>query len=405
MDDLHSKFHLNLHLKKILHDKYNDFLIAEIFKLLSLSMISLFIPIYLLKLGFSIFDIILFEIIAMICGVLINVLAFNYIIPSLNIKKSLILSYALYIIFYAILINSDYFLINFSNKYYYIALVTLFKIVPNSIYWMSHHLYFLKSTKRNNTGRKLGLLVALPTFIGIIAPFLGGVLITKASFVITFIVSGFFMLLASVSLMFSSDIKIKRHKINWKKVLDLKYKSKNKIFVIQGINDKACGFLWPVLLFLISIKILSMGFIYLLSNLIYSLTSYFSGKIMDKKGGYFFLRLGSVGHGFSLLLRAVVSSIMTITTVQSIGGMFGGIMHIALDGNFYKNSHKLPIESIINRELYLHIGRVFLLIILYMLASIIPFVMAFIIMIIFAGISTFMMGFLVRKDSFFSSFN
>lgn len=397
MDRVNHELHLNFSIRKLLHNKYNDFLLAEIFKLLSLSMISLFIPIYLLNIGFSLLDVIGFEIVAISLGIIMCIFVLKFIIPKLNIKKSLIYSYSLYIFFYVILMNSDYFLNNF-NKYFYLSLILFFKILPSSLYWMSHHLYFVKATKKNNTGNKLGVLMSIPSLIGIISPFLGSVLISKGSYFLAFIVSTIFMILASWSLMFSSDIKIKKHNISWKKVFDFKNRNKNKLFVIQGINDIACAVIWPILLFIMSFKVLSMGLIYLISNAAYSFTSYIVGKKSDIKGNHFFLRIGSIGHSFSLIFRALSTSILTITSAQSLGGIFGGIMAVSLDGGFYRNAHNNPIESILNREFYLHFGRAWCLLILFVLVLILPSIWAFSSMIIFAGFCTFMLSFIIKRD-------
>lgn len=388
MDGFASKFHLNLHLKRFLHNRYNDFLLAEIFRILSLSMISLFIPIFLIKLGFSIVEVVLFEIFATIFTMFLNVWFLEFMIYRINVKLSLILSYFLYVCFYFVLIFADFLLEWFSNSLYFIALVTVFKGLPDVSYWMTHHLYFLKSTKKNNTGKKLGLIRSLPTFAGVVSPILGGVLISLAGFGVAFGVGVLFMILAGVCLMFSSDIKIRKHCFRWKKIWSFDGLKQNGVFFIQGVNDKACGFLWPIFLFLISIKIMTVGVIYFVSNLIYSLTSYFCGKNVDLRGGRIFLKIGSVGHGFSLIFRVFMSTILSITTVQSIGGFFGSILSISLDSEFYKNSHRFPIEAILNRELFLHLGRAFLLSLVLVLFGFFEEVKTLVWVIIFAGFVT-----------------
>jgi len=393
--DLHIDKHI--HLTKFLSNKYNDLLIADVFRLLSLSMISIFLPIYLLGIGFSISAVTLMEISLFVLSIFAHYLVMARI-SDWGVKKSLVVSYLLNVVFYITLYYSEVFIGDF-GKISFILLIIFLNLTATCLYWSAHHLYFISSTKSKNQGGKLGLLVGIPTFVGIIGPFLGSVIIDKFNFKEAFFVSGLFMLIASVVLFFSNDIKVKI-KLDIKKILDFEHSVKNTVYVMQGISYAATGFVWPVLLFFLGIKLISMGLLYLLSNTAYAVVSYLGGKSADRNGNMKIGRIGAVGHGSSLILRALSSTIALLTTFQTMGGVFGGLMQVALNTGFYKHSHKDMGNSIMNREAYMHVGRL-LTVLMFLVALFFTEKpeTALIFVLILAGISVFSLTLLIRKGT------
>lgn len=392
--DLHIDKHL--HLTKFLSNKYNELLVADVFRLLSLSMISIFLPIYLLGINFSISAVVWMELSMFV----LIIFAHYYVMKKIGdwgIKRTLVVSYLLNVVFYVALYYSDVLISDFGKLFFVLVIIAL-NVSTTSLYWSAHHLYFISSTKVKNQGGKLGLLVGLPTFVGIIGPFMGSVLITEFGFKEAFVVSGFFMSIASIVLFFSDDIKVKI-KLDIKKIFDVKNRAKNTVYVMQGISYAATGFIWPVLLFYLGIKLISMGLLYLFSNTAYAAVSYLGGISADKNGNMKIGRIGAIGHGLSLILRTLSSTIALLTTFQTMGGVFGGLMQVALNTGFYKYSHKDVGNSIMNREMYMHFGRIFT-VLAFLLA--LPFATiegALIFVLILAGISVFSLIIFIKKGN------
>lgn len=390
--DLHIEKHL--HLTKFLSDKYNDLLVADVFRLLSLSMISIFLPIYLLGINFTISMVAWMELLTFVASIFTHYFVMKNI-SYWGVKKTLVVSYLINVIFYLVLYYSDILIGDF-GKISFIIFISILNLLTTCLYWSAHHLYFINSTKCKNEGVKLGLLVGLPTFIGIVGPFLGSVMITEFSFKEAFLVSGLFMSVASIVLFFSSDIKVKI-KLDIEKILDFKQRGKNIVYIMQGVAYAATGFIWPVLLFYLGIKLISMGLLYLFSNTAFATVSYLGGKSVDKDGNMSIGRVGAMGQGVSLIMRALSSTILMLTTFQTMGGIFGGLMQVALNTGFYKHAHKDIGNSVMNRELYMHIGRMFT--ILMFLVSMMFFSIqgSLIFVLILAGITDFSLILFLKK--------
>ena len=181
-------------LKHAIHNRYYDLVIADTLRSASLSMVSLFVPLFLLEKGYAI------NIIAFYYLVFYTLSIFGHyfllkVINKIGIKNSLVISYVADIIFCVVLYNHENLAGAFGNNFYF-----LFLLVPAIIaivfYWTAHHIYFFVSTQIKDEGAKLGFLYAVPTVLAIFAPFLGGFLITNFGFNLTFIASAILLTFA-----------------------------------------------------------------------------------------------------------------------------------------------------------------------------------------------------------------
>lgn len=398
--DRHNHIHYlrHIHIGKLLHNKYNDLIIADTFRTLALSMISLFIPIFLIGNGYTLFEVAIYEIYVIFLNIFSNYFVLKYLIKLIGIKKSLILSYILNILFY-ISLNKHKLLTEIFDFYYFLIIIGIFEVLSSSTYFMAHHLYFLKTTKPEYSGKKLGVLYSIPVFLGMMGPFIGGILITSLSFETTFLFIIALLFCASYSLLFSKDIKVPNYNLTWQKVIDTKSSTKNMMHSILGINHYSCSIIWPLFLLFMSVKIVTMGFIYLISNTVHALISLYTGNNIDSKGNRKMAKIGSLGHGFSLIFRSLSSTIFAITSFQAMGGIFGGIMYISFESGFLKNAYKDPAAKIMNRELYLNLGRILFIGLLVIMLLFFNEIISLIGLLIFAGLSTIILVILVNSDN------
>lgn len=398
---MHHKFHPfnafhHFHFKEFIHNKYNELVIAETFRYIALSLIALFVPLFLIELGYSIIVIAIMEAVSYILCVFAHYYILKYL-HIIGVKRMLISSYLLNIIFYIILYNSDNLIGVFGNVYF-LLFIFIFNVIPFVAYWTAHHVYIIRSVNNKNTGKRVGIIFAIPTLLGIVGPYLGSVLITDYGFKFIFFASTLLLMIGSGSLFFSSDIKIRKPKIEIKYIIDIKNIRKNLIYFMQGVGLSATGFLWPVFLFFSSVKLTSIGLLYFLSNASYSVVGYLSGKQSDKRGNRLLVQIGSFGHGLSIIFRSLASAVTTISIFQTMGGTFSALYHIPLECGYYKYSHKYYYNGTMNREVYMQLGRFVLILIFLASMFLVNMKAAFIITLIFAGLVTSTVSIIVNKD-------
>lgn len=389
--------HKHLYLSRFLRDKFFDLLIADTFRLVALSMVSLFIPIFLLKIGYGLMEVMLAELCFFVGSILFHYLVLLRL-SKWGVKKTLVVSYFLNIMLYLVLYYAELLISDF-GRIGVLALVAIFNILSSSFYWSAHHVYFLKSTSNEHQGERLGLLLGIPAIAGIISPFLGSILITSFGFKGAFLVSIVLMFIASIALFFSEDIKVDIT-MKFRRIFNFSDMNKNAIFFIQGFGYCAVGFVWPILLFALSVQLISMGFLYLFSNTFYAIVSYLGGKKTDNGEAEKLGRIGAIGHGWSMIFRAVSETVLAMTTFQALGGLFGGLIHIIIDASFFKHTDQDYGSAIMNREFYMHLGRIFAILLLIILFLYLPIKQSLIISLIISGLVTFILSVIVRGDEF-----
>lgn len=398
MDKYHHEQQIekHLHLGRFLKDKYNDLLFSDVLRLLALSMISLFVPIFLIETGFSLFYVALFEL-----GIFILMVPLHFFIlkniNSWGVKRTLVISYFVNILFYISLYYHKW-LISILSGEMFLLIICFLNVLAVGLYWTAHHIYFISSIKKEESGSKLGIISGIPVIASVISPFLGSLLITNFSYSASFLLSSFLLLIASFVLTFSSKIESINVDLDVDKIIDRKNKNKNIVFVIQGFGHASTGLIWPLLLFYLSVQLISIGVLYLFSNIAYALIGYFGGRKTDRDGSHRVVRIGAAGHGASMVLRAFASSFVSITAFQTMGGIFGGLLHISLDSGFFRWSRDDVANRIMNREVYMHIGRFSSIALLAFLIIWLSPVHALISVLVFSGITTFLLSLFVAKD-------
>jgi len=380
------------------HNKYGEFLVSNTFRHVALAMVSLFVPIFLLGIGFSLYEVLYFEL-----ALLTTSLIFHFInirlTCYLGLKKTLIISYILSTVQYIIL-YSHQFLIGFGGKFLYIVAVIIFNAFSVTMFWNAFHLFFIKVTKKADVNKKYGLMNAVPVVFGVISPFLGSFLIVRLGFELTFVFVSVLLGVGSLPLFYSDDIKMSV-KYNWKNILKIDNMKRNTVFFVEGLVYVAAGFLWPIFIFLNSIQIMVIGIFYLLSNFFYAAFSYLAGKWSDKFGNERLVKIGAIGFGTSLILRALQKTAFAMSAFQNLGGITSPLLTVPLHGLFYNVSQTNPINSILNRELYMHFGRIFAVALTILILNFFPILTALILGIVVCGTCSFILINIIDKFKVF----
>jgi MFS family permease len=387
---------------KILKDKYYDLLISDTFRLVALTLISMFVPIYLIKVcNFTLLEVAIYELLFLMTSLSLHYFNFKCLINKIGIKTMLIISYPINVIFFYLLANFQIFSL-YIHQYLFLLILCCLQVIYSVFYWSAHHIFFIDSTPSNESGKKWGIMQGIPRIAAIISPFIGGILITTTGFSSVFYVSIFFMIIASIALFFCPNIEY-NPTLDIKKVLNFKDSQRNWIYFFQGVFLLEAAFFWPLILFFLKINFIFMGFLYTASNFAYALIGYYSGKKGDLKGNRTIARVGAVGHGFFMILKGISKSLITITTFQVMGGMFGALLTTSLNASFFRISHQDAINNIMSRELYMFIGRIvsLMIFIIFLLSiqtfgfSILELLISFIIL---SGILTMSMNFIIKKN-------
>jgi|TARA_Y100000310_G_scaffold144893_3_gene144214 MFS family permease len=341
-------------------------------KSFALSMINLFIPIYLLTLGYSIADIALYFLINFSS-------AFIFMFPGMwcnshfGIKKTMSLGIAFLVVFY-------YFVNQISGGLSYVPLAVLFG-VSTGFYYAAFHVEFAKSACEKKEGEEVSILSAFAVLAGVLGPLIGSFFIASQSFEFVFFVVAGILFLAILPLFFTPDKRMKKEVISIKSVLTAQPKKRMFIYQAEGVLNLVGGVFWPVFIYLAVKNVVTLGAIVSMTSLLLVVFIVYIGGLVDKnvkktlKRGVFLnapfwiirlLFLSPVGLFINNFLGAVTSSMVNISLSKLIYGHAEKTKRI---GSFF-----------LFRELHLGLGRVLILVLALFIPGLLwMFVVAFLV--------------------------
>ena len=275
------------------------------------ALISLFVPIYLYKIGYSIPKVIFFYFL-----ISCFFLAFSYIgakiVSKLGVKHSILWSTPFMICYFLGL--------NFLPKYPWLFFVLPILISSRTIlYWYGFHSIFIKNSKKRKRGSQLSIISTISLIAAVIAPLIGGI-IASQSFTLLYIIGSGILLLGTLPLFLSKE---HYEKANFSsKGLFKKIFYKNRLGELISYSGYAIesiiGFIiWPIFLITILLTVEKTGLIVTLSFISSLISLYFIGKLADRINKVKLFKFGTLIYSFGWFFRIFANSAFKILIIDS----------------------------------------------------------------------------------------
>jgi len=327
------------------------------------ALFGIFVPIYLLILGYSVSNVLGFYIVKFVALAVFFYVA-GFISSRLGLKHTMIIRLPFFMIF----LLSMYFLDTLSISIFIIALLNAFY---ESLYWMPLHSLFVRSASEDHMGSDVGKLHSLPKLASTVAPLIGGAISVFIGFHALFIVAMVLLVFSIFPLIKSKETK--PHVDFSLKEMNHIVKKNPKYFFGTGaffIGEATENVIWPIFVFLILDSILSIGLIGTLLSAGMVLFTLLVGRLSDRFNKKMFIRMGAGLMVLVFFFRYFVPTEASIYLLTIMAGFFSILLFVPFDSIIYSLAKKSNIdEFIIIRETYVNTGRVFLLFIALILVQ------------------------------------
>lgn len=319
---------------------------SSVVRHLAMSMINIFVPIYLFELGYTIPFILLFY--ATKSG--FHAL-FSHISAKLSfktgIRKTVLLSTPLLIAFYIILSQ------NLGPDFTLVAAALLG--MSDAFYWIPFHIYFVKASDYKNRGKEVGVydaLVSIATFVG---PLLGVVLFGLYGFSTVFVVVGFMIFASVVPLFFTENTKPKERYSLGKFNTNLMLAS-----IGNGMRVSIEEAIWPIFVFLVLGSAAIFGYLAAFGMLVSLIVIVIASLLADKHKKRKMLAAASVSESVLWVVRALLSSIQQFFAVEIIFRVAQIMRWLPFQAMFYNRAaaSKHIVRYTVQREIGVHSGVV-----------------------------------------------
>ena len=323
-------------------------------RFLSVSLVSVFIPIYILKLTGDFLYVLLFW-----AGfsflVVLFAIPLGFVVSRIGFRWSVFVA--------SLLLAAEFYLFSvLEGNLMLLYVIALVEAVKLHLFWLPYHLIFIKDGSDDHFGRQISVVGVIGRLVSVAAPFLGGFIIASRGFPTLFNLALVLALVSSLPL-FAMPHHPHQQFPGWRHILEETFTGgyRNMFFAFWGVRsvDLVASIAWPVFLFGISGESYKeVGLITSAVLLVSAVTMSAAGKASDKIGRRRVLRVGAWVNSAVWLVKAFVRTPIQALVVDSFNKMVDGIQGVPFEALTYHKALKRrhPLEFVIRREMLLHFG-------------------------------------------------
>lgn len=324
-------------------------------KTLSLSMISVFVPIYLYDLGISLAGISLYFFLYFVVRTPINVVA-GVLVARYGPKHVLSYGYVITLVYLGMLLT----LPQYDWSLWALSLVAA---ISNSFFFVAYHVDFSKIKIAKKEGEELSRMYLLVRIAGAIGPLFGGLMATLLGTDAAMITAIIVMLLAIVPLMMTSEPVAKSSKMPDFSSFNVKKEGRNIIaYSMIGVSRQAALSVWPlyIALFVFSENVYGLvGLVTSVSVVASILAAKMFGNIIDDRKGAALLNYGAIFVTVIHAARTTISTLWGVIGVNILSDIGETAVILPLTKGFYDDadSRRSRIVYVTMMEVFVAIPR------------------------------------------------
>lgn len=341
----------------------------------ALAFVSVFIPIYLLKLGYS-FQMVMLWMIIQHSSLLLNSFITVYISNKIGLVHLLHIRFILLLTYFSLLL--------FGLKDFPI----LFFIIPiivgaeGAFYWMPLNILFVRNTKEKNMGSSMSKFFVIPKALSMFSPLIGAFIITRFGFNSLFGLAMFLLFFT-----FLPIISLKSEKTNFQFSKN-KFKEiwqRNKRYFIPEIIDNLAEdamALWSIFIFITlasTVQVGIIGTITALASLFFTLTI---GKLTDNWNKHKLIKIGAVIVSLVWFINFTIGEFFPNQWLFYIATIFATlslkVFLVPYSSLMYNRARKDDAQFLILREIPTVLGRIILFSVAIILHNQLPLLFLFV---------------------------
>lgn len=333
--------------------------------------ILIFVPIYLLQLGFSLRQVAVLYIAKFIIFFVVSPIGM-WSNSRFGIKKTMVAGDILLVGYLTAVV-----LLTQQRELFF--LLAILYGLASGLYLSAYHIEFTHAKDHKREGEEISIGKVLIIISQAMAPLLGAIIITLGSYRLNFIVAAVTIMLSLVPLFMSPDFRTHPYRFSLKSLRTADSKRKAFSYTGFGVLQLGNDIFWPLFIYLVLQNVLEVGALVSLSMALTIFGVLWYGRRVDagvRQG----LVAGVWAQAPSWLVRLFVTTPLGVTFVNFYSNFTYHLLDVAYEKVIYTDAGNSSDWSnyFLFRELYVTIGRVALLLILLAFGSLeITFVVCF----------------------------
>lgn len=327
----------------------DELYIYELLKNFGTSIIGVFIPIYVLTQGLTIYHAGLFILTSAFVSILFSYLI-SKVVAEKGFKHGLAASY-LFILPGLVMIQQlelSIATIVFSGIFYNIGRVT---------HNISINAEFAVDSNEDSRGSDSGKMLSLPSISRIVAPLLGGTVFATLGFTALMAISVTCLFLSIIPLMVTSDHRDPM-KYEFRNLAEYDLKQVLPVFVSRGVDAVSSVDIFAIFMFLSIGGTVDVGWVNALDSLGFVLTGFLTGAIIQRYGEKKPLIVGAIGNGILNFSRGFIWTPFQAFLLSFLAGIMFQIYHVPLYSHFADMAEDSDVlEFYALRKMFVGVGN------------------------------------------------
>jgi hypothetical protein len=331
---------------------YSGLYLSSGFRSLGMNLVSLFIPLYVLKLTGSLVSVFLFYSLYHLF-----VVVFDYPVAVLvrwaGVDWVGFLGSLTRAFFVFLLIEAE----AVSGLLWWAAAVWGLTV---TLTWLPFHYSFTIAEREDGKyGKEVSRWHIVGRITSLIGPVAGGLMVATLGFRSLFSTGLLLMVVSGLPLFFDT-VKDRGMRLSLKKIVaHLTRKRKSRFwlsFVGSQLEAEVLGLAWPLFIFLVVRNYQTLGLIKSMATLAAIVLVWAVGRAVDRRGKSI-LRLGTLINSFNVLLRAFLVNPFALFLVDSAYTLTSGLVATPFSSVFYEEAVKMrKLEFMVEREFIIHLS-------------------------------------------------
>jgi len=352
-------------MRHLLHFAFNrelsEIYITSIIRSFAFALIGVFIPAYLINLGYPLNSVFFFYLYWSI-SYLFLVAFVTKLYTKIGTKHAILFSMPVFIVYFLMLYSLD----TYSWNLFFLAAISA---LANTLYWPAFHINFINSSDKEHRGEELGMMNVFCYITTIFAPLIGGIIITFIGFKALFGFVSFLLLLAPIPLFFSQE-SYTPVTFSFKYLFHKSHVRNFSVFFVEGIIGYTETVIWAIFIFLILKSFISLGILTTLVILFTTFMTFILGRLSDVVSKRKIMRLGVFSSSLIWFLRTMANSFLHFTILNSLFGIAFTFISVPFTALFYNKAAKRnPAEFVVFREVALALGRITIMVFIILSGS------------------------------------
>ena len=321
-------------------------------KYFALSLSSIFEPVYLYTLGYSLQWIIFYF-----------AITYTVVFFAVPLGGKLAVRFGFeHCIFYSVPMLIIYYLILYSIP----SLPILFFAAPffaafhKILFWPAYHANFVYYGNKSRRAMEISSIKGLVYLVAIIGPIIGGIILTFFGFKILFIIVCL-ILFASIIPLFTTLEKFEPGRFGYFKAFRdfLNPQFRRTRFAFMGFAEDVVELTcWPIFIFVILTSYASLGIIASGGTIASFLSIFLIGKWADKNDKRKMIKVSTVIFSLTWLIKSFIQTGLGLFLINSLSGISKRGISVPMTAIIYNEGSKRGnLKCIIFREMSIYFGR------------------------------------------------